>query len=186
MRSRNCLKKMNINTLGDLLRITEAELLAYKNFGETSLNEIKAMLKQKGLRLGQLQRKSRSGPRARPPPGGAARGLARGCSASTVSEIEFSVRARKCLQRLNLSTLGDLVSKTEAELLAAKNFGQTSLNEIKQKLARVRVVAPQDGLMPRHAALLRCCWRACWRTAIVPSLDIDATGDGAGRCGRAG
>jgi len=38
---------MNINTLGDLLRISEAELLAYKNFGETSLNEIKVMLKQK-------------------------------------------------------------------------------------------------------------------------------------------
>src|SRR5262245_44903743 len=55
VRSRNCLKKMNINTLGDLLRISEAELLSYKNFGETSLNEIKAMLKQKTLRIGQLK-----------------------------------------------------------------------------------------------------------------------------------
>ena len=36
VRSRNCLKKMNIRTLGDLLRITEAELLGYKNFGETN------------------------------------------------------------------------------------------------------------------------------------------------------
>ena len=54
VRSRNCLKQMNINHLGDLLRITEPKLLAYKNFGETSLNEIKAMLAQKGLRLGQL------------------------------------------------------------------------------------------------------------------------------------
>src|SRR5882762_6996882 len=53
VRSRNCLKKMNIRTLGDLLRITEQELLSYKNFGETSLNEIKALLAQKGLRLGQ-------------------------------------------------------------------------------------------------------------------------------------
>ena len=44
VRSRNCLKKMNIRTLGDLLRTTEAELLSYKNFGETSLNEIKALL----------------------------------------------------------------------------------------------------------------------------------------------
>jgi len=52
VRSRNCLKQMSIRTLGDLLRITEAELLSYKNFGETSLNEIKAMLSQKGLRLG--------------------------------------------------------------------------------------------------------------------------------------
>jgi DNA-directed RNA polymerase subunit alpha len=53
VRSRNCLKKMNIKSLGDLLRTTEQELLSYKNFGETSLNEIKALLAQKGLRLGQ-------------------------------------------------------------------------------------------------------------------------------------
>ena len=54
VRSRNCLKKMNINTIGDLLRITEAELLAYKNFGETSLNEIKtyARIKRSATRHG--------------------------------------------------------------------------------------------------------------------------------------
>src|SRR6476646_5998990 len=43
VRSRNCLKKMNIRSLGDLLRTTEQELLSYKNFGETSLNEIKSL-----------------------------------------------------------------------------------------------------------------------------------------------
>src|SRR5580692_7293583 len=53
VRSRNCLKKMNIRTLGDLLKITEQELLSYKNFGETSLEEIKTMLTNKGLHLGQ-------------------------------------------------------------------------------------------------------------------------------------
>src|SRR3954451_6847759 len=53
VRSRNCLKKMNLRTIGDLLKTTEQELLSYKNFGETSLNEIKALLAQKGLRLGQ-------------------------------------------------------------------------------------------------------------------------------------
>ncbi len=44
VRSRNCLKKMKIDTLGDLLKISEAELLSYKNFGETSLREIKSIL----------------------------------------------------------------------------------------------------------------------------------------------
>lgn len=132
VRSRNCLKKMNINTLGDLLRISEAELLGYKNFGETSLNEIKAMLKQKGLRIGQLKEEAQQAtrpPAPRRPSEGAPDVLNR-----FLSEIEFSGRSRKCLQRLNLVTLGDLVMKTEAELLATKNFGQTSLNEIKQKL----------------------------------------------------
>src|SRR5262249_1590694 len=53
VRSRNCLKKMNIKTLGDLTRVTEQQLLSSKNFGETSLQEIKEMMTSKGLRLGQ-------------------------------------------------------------------------------------------------------------------------------------
>src|SRR5438034_9904796 len=52
VRSRNCLRRMNIRTLGDLTRTTEAALLASKNFGETSLQEIKEMMSSKGLRLG--------------------------------------------------------------------------------------------------------------------------------------
>src|SRR5205814_2990813 len=60
VRSRNCLKKMNLRSLGDLLRTTEQELLSYKNFGETSLNEIKALLAQKGLRLGQAAETDKS------------------------------------------------------------------------------------------------------------------------------
>src|SRR5690606_32570703 len=40
VRARTCLKKMNIRSLGDLLRITEAELMSYKNFGDSSLDEI--------------------------------------------------------------------------------------------------------------------------------------------------
>src|SRR5260370_24471399 len=53
VRSRNCLKKMNIRTLGDLTRVTEQQLLSSKNFGETSLAEIKEILGSKGLHLGQ-------------------------------------------------------------------------------------------------------------------------------------
>jgi DNA-directed RNA polymerase subunit alpha len=134
VRSRNCLKKMNIMTLGDLLKTTEAELLAYKNFGETSLKEIKAMLAQKGLSLGQHAAQS-SGPLAAgaapaaPAPQGDPEVLNR-----SVSTLELSVRARKCLQRLNINTLGELTSRAETELLEARNFGQTSLNEIKGRL----------------------------------------------------
>ncbi|MBI4581122.1 MAG: tetratricopeptide repeat protein [Planctomycetes bacterium] len=136
VRSRNCLKKMNIHTLGDLLKTSELDLLGYKNFGETSLNEIKAMLKQKGLRLGQL--KDEEARTTRPRTQYLRRAGVEGSSEvlnKYLSEIEFSSRSRKCLQRLNLVSLSDLVSKTEPELLATKNFGQTSLNEIKAKLA---------------------------------------------------
>src|SRR5687767_6406963 len=132
VRSRNCLKKMNIRSLGDLLRTSEAELLGYKNFGETSLNEIKALLASKGLRLGQALEDPKGPPR-RPPPVTLGN-VPQEITNKTVADLELSVRSRKALQRLNINTVGELAARTEAELLGCKNFGQTSLNEIKQQL----------------------------------------------------
>ncbi len=54
VRSRNCLQKMGVQTLGDLVRTSEPELLASKNFGETSLVEIREMMASKGLSLGMF------------------------------------------------------------------------------------------------------------------------------------
>jgi len=135
VRSRNCLKQMNINTLGDLLRTTEPVLLAYKNFGETSLNEIKAMLKQKGLRLGQLIEEALPELVATRKP--AAVSGEPDVLSRSVTEIELSARSRKCLQRLGVATLAELAARSEADLLAIKNFGQTSLNEIKRRLTEM-------------------------------------------------
>jgi DNA-directed RNA polymerase subunit alpha len=53
VRSRNCLQAMDINSLGDLTEVSEQELLAGKNFGETSLMEIRELLSAHGLRIGQ-------------------------------------------------------------------------------------------------------------------------------------
>lgn len=53
---------------------------------------------------------------------------------SSVDMIELSSRAANCLKVANIQTIGELVSKTEQELLAVKNFGQKSLDEIKEKL----------------------------------------------------
>ena len=136
VRSRNCLKKMNLRTIGDLLRTTEAELLSYKNFGETSLNEIKALLGQKGLRLGQAVDEQKPGATRRPAPS-VAGNVAPELMAKSVADLELSVRSRKALQRLAINTVGELASRTEAELLGCKNFGQTSLNEIKQQLGAI-------------------------------------------------
>jgi DNA-directed RNA polymerase subunit alpha len=52
----------------------------------------------------------------------------------SVSELELSVRAANCLKNVDLSTIRDLVQKTEAEMLKTKNFGRKSLNEIKEVL----------------------------------------------------
>lgn len=139
VRSRNCLAKMNIRTLGDLVKKTEAELLSYKNFGETSLQEIKEILKNKGLRLGMTADELMSkdlGEQAEPiavteelPDPQSADPARR-----PISELDLSVRSRRIVDLLKIRTIGDLAAKTEAELLACPNFGQTSLNEIKTKL----------------------------------------------------
>ncbi len=134
VRSRNCLQKMGIAALGDLCRCTEAELLASKNFGETSLVEIRDMLYARGLHLGQFAPE---------------RHVAESFEPETISpedqavlnkpitDLNLSVRARKCLIKLGISTLSELIRRTGDDLLECKNFGVTSLNEVCDKLAVV-------------------------------------------------
>jgi len=133
VRSRNCLQKMGIMTLGDLARTTETEILESKNFGETSLVEIKDMLASKGLSLGQL-----AAPAAAPEP---EVGEMEPVSADdqeilglSIGELNLSVRARKCTTKLGINSIGDLVRRTAEDLLECKNFGVTSLNEVREKL----------------------------------------------------
>ncbi len=54
--------------------------------------------------------------------------------AMSVNEIELSVRAANCLNNANITTVGELAMKTEADMLKYRNFGKKSLNEIKAKL----------------------------------------------------
>ncbi|NDE14074.1 DNA-directed RNA polymerase subunit alpha [bacterium] len=55
----------------------------------------------------------------------------------TVDSLELSVRAANCLENANIKFIGELVTKTEAEMLKTKNFGRKSLNEIKDILAEM-------------------------------------------------
>ena len=55
----------------------------------------------------------------------------------SVDELELSVRSANCLQNANIHYIGDLVQKTEAEMLKTKNFGRKSLKEIKEILAQM-------------------------------------------------
>jgi len=139
VRSRNCLANMNIRTLGDLVKKTEAELLSYKNFGETSLTEIKEILRNKSLRLGMNQdellskelgtQTTEQVPLEEVPDPNSPDPAKR-----PVTELDLSVRCRRIVDILKIKTIGDLSNKSEAELLACPNFGQTSLNEIRTKL----------------------------------------------------
>jgi DNA-directed RNA polymerase subunit alpha len=143
VRSRNCLASMNILSLGDLTQISEADLLAGKNFGETSLVEIRDLMAQHGLRIGQsLAAAKPAAAREASWSGGLAFLTTPDLSpqeqallARSTADLNLSVRARKCMTRLGIGTLGELVQRTPDELLATKNFGVTSLNEIRQQLA---------------------------------------------------
>jgi DNA-directed RNA polymerase subunit alpha len=143
VRSRNCLKKMNIRTLGDLTRVSEQQLLSSKNFGETSLTEIKEMMATKGLTLGQsLEEGAQNEMRYRPQQPLSPEEQA--VLNKPVSELNLSVRARKCMNRLGINTLGELVQRTADELLESKNFGMTSLTEVREKLGQLGLTLRGD------------------------------------------
>jgi DNA-directed RNA polymerase subunit alpha len=106
-------------------------MLCTPNFGRKSLNEIKDVLAQMGLHLGveiagwppenleELSKRFQTMFFAR------------------VDELEFSVRTTNCLKNDNIIYIGDLVQKSEAEMLCMPNFGRKSLNEIKEVLAQM-------------------------------------------------
>ena len=54
---------------------------------------------------------------------------------ASVEELDLSTRSRKCMDRLGITTVGELVQHTEEELLATPNFGITSVSEVRTKLS---------------------------------------------------
>ncbi|MGA9924548.1 MAG: DNA-directed RNA polymerase subunit alpha C-terminal domain-containing protein [Isosphaeraceae bacterium] len=147
VRSRNCLRKMNIRTLGDLTRTTEVALLSSKNFGETSLAEIKDMMSSKGVRLGMAleggdrsvaTQDHRADPPQEVPP------EVQALLIKPISELSLSVRARKCMSKLNIQSVGDLAKRSGDDLLECKNFGVTSLNEVRDKLSTLGLKLKND------------------------------------------
>ena len=83
----------------------------------------------------------------------------------SVEELELSVRSYNCLKNANIQTIGELVQKTEAEMLKTKNFGRKSLNEIKEILASM---GSEPGHEDRRA---RQC-RARRAARLQPELRI--------------
>jgi len=121
-RSRACLDRMDIQTLGKLTQLSKDQLLSEKNFGDTSLNEIEGLLARYDLELDASLED------------GAGEDEVDEALAASVDDLELSTRCRKCMDRLGIMTIADLVRRTESELLAAPNFGATSLDEVKTKL----------------------------------------------------
>ncbi len=141
VRARNCLAKMNIVTLGDLVRHTEQDLLAYKNFGETSLNEIKEILSGKNLRLGMGHAEAVASMEPRLPERVGTENTE--LLNKPIHELELSIRARRTVENLGCLTVGDVLQHSEEELLSMPNFGVTSLMELKRKLDELGAKLPE-------------------------------------------
>lgn len=137
VRSRNCLQKMGIMSLGDLTQISESELLMSKNFGETSLTEIREMMSNKGLMVGQFAHEKEE--EMEPVDLSHLSPDEQALLERPISDLNLSVRARKCMTRLGLTTIGELVRKSQDDLLECKNFGVTSLNEVREKLTQANL-----------------------------------------------
>lgn len=102
------------DALGLAAKILKEQLQIFINFDEMSLPE-----------LVEEEERSEDGPKLNP-------NLYR-----RVDELELSVRSANCLANANIKYLGELVQKTEAEMLKTKNFGRKSLNEIKETLVEL-------------------------------------------------
>jgi DNA-directed RNA polymerase subunit alpha len=72
----------------------------------------------------------------------------------TIEELDLSVRAQNCLEAEDIQTVRDLISQSEAQLLAVRNLGKTSLEDIKDKLTKLglSVGMSLDGEAPDEAA----------------------------------
>ncbi|MHC4879629.1 MAG: DNA-directed RNA polymerase subunit alpha C-terminal domain-containing protein [Planctomycetota bacterium] len=126
VRLRNCLQRLGIETIGDVTRITEPELMSSKNFGEITLVELREVMSRFGLQIGQaVGRES--------------------LKDLTVDELGLSVRAANTLSLTAITTVAELVERTADELLALNGFGVTSLNEVRRKLAERGLHLRNDG-----------------------------------------
>lgn len=136
-RSRNCLKELGIQTLEDLVRYTEADLKKAKNFGETSLEDVKDALARHGLSLGMLPPKRPEEVLAGAETGEETTAVDQTILDKPIEELEISGRVRSALEKLGLRTVRDLTERTPEDLTRMKNFGKKSLQEVEAALAKL-------------------------------------------------
>jgi Bacterial RNA polymerase, alpha chain C terminal domain len=106
-----------------------------------------------------------------------------------VDELELSVRSANCLKNDNIIYIGDLVQKTEAEMLRTPNFGRKRLNEIKEVLSSMGLRLGMDilGGLPKTLKRWRRSWsRSFWANTFVSKWYLEPARDRKGRPARGG
>src|SRR3970040_3183934 len=110
-------------------KMREADLLSFKNFGEPSLNEIKAILSQKGLRLGQVLEGDNEADLF------SKINKYQDKDFITVSELGLSTRCRNALNKAGIETITDLKENTEEELIL-EGVKENYLDELKKSRSK--------------------------------------------------
>lgn len=164
VRAANCMQRENILYIGDLVQLGESQVLGFQNFGRKSFFELRDMLNGLGLRFGMevpewppedIEALSRvinrgeydlSEPIEQLPVEEEVltdeEAVAKYTEMGLLKKVELlglSVRSANCLHHDGVIYIGDLVLKTEGELLRTPNFGRKSLNELKAALDKMRL-----------------------------------------------
>ena len=129
VRVRNCFRAHKISLVNDLITKTEEELLSYRNFGKTSLKEVKRFLVEYGLSLNE-----RNHNLITPKVISKGNALLLQKLQAPIEELRLSVRSYNCLSKAGIRNIGELIERKECELLTIRNFGRKSLAEIKKLL----------------------------------------------------
>ena len=129
--TRKGLERLGVQTLGDLAAITERQLQKAGNLEDEHMQEIRELMARNDLSIGEAAGLS-----------GADRRLSGsqvdpGKLGLPIDSLNLSTRSRRCMEKLEITTVGELIGHTEDELLQTPNFGDKSLEEIKEKLANL-------------------------------------------------
>ena len=129
VRTSTCLQNDGIRFVGEFAFKSDAELLRIPNFGRKSLNELRSVLAEMGAHLGMAVSDW-------PPADIDSLSMQAAKLLERLDELEMSVRSANCLKSDGIHYVGELVQRSEAEMLRTPNFGRRSLNEVKELLAR--------------------------------------------------
>jgi DNA-directed RNA polymerase subunit alpha len=102
------------------------------------------MMTTKKLRLGMALEAPKSSTERQPEPQEELSAEEKAVLSQPLSVLNLSVRAKKCMTKLNINTVGDLLAMTGDKLMECKNFGVTSLNEVREKLTAMNLKLRND------------------------------------------
>ena len=149
-RIKNCLIKLNLIYIEDLVNLSEKDLLSIRDFGRKSLREINYFIEQYGLKLRSTLDSAEFNYKNNSINVKLKKDYADKYEilSTKILNTTLSIRTKNCLIELNIKDLGEAIQYGERELLRAKNFGKKSLNELNNYLAQYNLILGSDLVWP--------------------------------------